>query len=178
MRETSLAHQKDQERPTVGRNPAITTWHVWNPVNNGDIHHTNWLAGFLNHQQQDYVKILLEPLSLLVLEGPSRLNFTHAIRQSSLGIDFFQFHAVFLLSVSVMESWSLGYDATLGRSLEEHSLRQWPWKFQVFKSGPTYLGEIMMWSFAWWPHLCISGQEVGGRYNNELWFHIHNMLIL
>ena len=95
MRETSLAHQKDQERPTVGRNPAITTWHVWNPVNNGDIHHTNWLAGFLNHQQQDYVKILLEPLSLLVLEGPSRLNFTHAIRQSSLGIDFFQFHAVF-----------------------------------------------------------------------------------
>ena len=38
---------------------------------------------------QDYVKILLEPLSLLVLEGPSRLNFTHAIRQSYLG-DFFQ----------------------------------------------------------------------------------------
>ncbi len=29
----------------------LTTWDVWKPVNNGDIYHINWLAGFLNHQQ-------------------------------------------------------------------------------------------------------------------------------
>ena len=39
--------------------------------------------------RKDYVKVLLEPLSLLVLQGPSRLNFTHAIRQSPLGLEFF-----------------------------------------------------------------------------------------
>ena len=41
------------------------------------------------------MKILLEPLSLLVLEGPSRLNFTHAIRQSSLGVFFSSFMRCF-----------------------------------------------------------------------------------
>ena len=34
---------------------------------------------------QDCIKVLLEPRSLFVLEGESRHDFTHAIRQSMLG---------------------------------------------------------------------------------------------
>ena len=41
-------------------------------------------AGSSFARRQDFIKVLLEPLSLLVLEGPSRYNFTHAIRQSPL----------------------------------------------------------------------------------------------
>ena len=40
--------------PTDGSEiPRPTTWHVWKPVNNEDIYHISWLAGFLNHQQYD-----------------------------------------------------------------------------------------------------------------------------
>jgi len=69
------------EDPAAG--PTIVTLSLLQPVQltlqaaeNGRPRHRN------TRDPEDYVKILLEPLSLLVLEGPSRLNFTHAIRQS------------------------------------------------------------------------------------------------
>ncbi|CAL1155661.1 unnamed protein product [Cladocopium goreaui] len=69
------------EDPAAG--PTIVTLSLLQPVQltlqaaeNGRPRHRD------ARDPEDYVKILLEPLSLLVLEGPSRLNFTHAIRQS------------------------------------------------------------------------------------------------
>ena len=39
-------------------------------------------------------------------------------------------------------------------------------KTSSFQFGSNIYGEILTWSSAWWPHLCIGlGQEVGGRYN-------------
>ena len=57
--------------PTDGSEiPRPTTWHVWNPVNNGDNYHISWLAGFLNHHQYDNKSsmILFYKASELVLE--------------------------------------------------------------------------------------------------------------